>query len=87
MLERDRKECIHFPFSLQTYNLQLTAYDNAKVHSATTSVVIQVLDENDNPPIFDSSEYEVEDLVDEEDDSINLNNPKFLVTVRIFMRS
>ncbi|GFO50422.1 neural-cadherin [Plakobranchus ocellatus] len=65
----------------KTYTLTLVAYDNERVHSASTLVIINVLDENDNPPIFNQNVYEVRNLVEEEDSSITSAKPKLLVTV------
>jgi len=50
-------------------------------YANTTTVVIQVVDVNDNAPQFDSAVYNVLDLVEEET-GISKNNPKYLLTVR-----
>jgi len=52
----------------------------------STTLVIQVLDVNDNPPRFDNAVYNVLDL-SEEEPGISKNSPKYLLTVRfIFMQ-
>ena len=46
----------------------------------STTLVIQVLDVNDNPPQFDVAIYTVQDL-NEEEPGISKNSPKYLLTV------
>jgi len=46
----------------------------------TTTVIIQVLDVNDNAPRFDNAIYNVTD-VQEEEEGISKNNHKYLLTV------
>jgi len=48
----------------------------------TTTVIIQVLDVNDNAPRFDNAIYNVTD-VQEEEAGISKNNHKYLLTVRL----
>ncbi|GFS24762.1 neural-cadherin [Elysia marginata] len=64
------------------YTLTLTAYDNGRIHSNTTTVIIHVLDENDNPPIFTQPEYVVRGSVEEEDENNTPAQPKYLTTVK-----
>jgi len=49
-------------------------------YANTTTVIIQVLDVNDNSPKFDNAIYNVTD-VQEEEKGISKNNPKYLLTV------
>ena len=46
----------------------------------TTTVIIQVLDVNDNAPRFDNAIYNVTDI-QEEERGISKNNHKYLLTV------
>jgi hypothetical protein len=46
----------------------------------STTLVIQVLDVNDNPPQFDNPIYSVHDLVEEET-GISKSSPKYLLSV------
>jgi len=48
-----------------------------------TTLVIQVLDVNDNPPQFDNAIYTVHDL-SEEESGISKSSPKYLLTVGFF---
>ena len=64
----------------QEYRLIYTVFDEKDTNSAT--VVVQVMDVNDNPPKFDSVVYNVTDLVEEER-SISRQHPKFLLQVGI----
>lgn len=52
----------------------------------TTTVIIQVLDVNDNAPRFDNAIYNVTD-VQEEEQGISKNNHKYLLTVRFAIRT
>ncbi|CAG5122738.1 unnamed protein product, partial [Candidula unifasciata] len=63
------------------YILTLIAVDSYQLHTATTTVQIYILDENDNRPIFIRNPYRVENAVTEEDKSITRQNPLFLVQV------
>ncbi|RUS69247.1 hypothetical protein EGW08_022990, partial [Elysia chlorotica] len=76
-----RKVDFDDPNQPKTYNLQLTAYDNGRVHSATTSVTIRVLDENDNSPQFTQNLYVVDNLVTEEEER---DTALYLTTVQAF---
>jgi len=46
----------------------------------STTLVIEVLDVNDNPPQFDNAVYNVLDL-NEEEPGISKSSPKYLLTV------
>lgn len=46
----------------------------------STTIVIQVLDVNDNPPQFDNAIYTVHDLIEEET-GISKSSPKYLLSV------
>ncbi|KAH9500892.1 hypothetical protein Btru_069141, partial [Bulinus truncatus] len=63
------------------YHLILIATDFNQLHSASTSVTISVIDENDNTPEFTPNIYDVTGIVTEEDTSVTPQNPKFLVRV------
>ncbi|KAH9502649.1 hypothetical protein Btru_074016 [Bulinus truncatus] len=63
------------------YSLILESRDSENFYSATTSVIIYISDENDNPPVFEKSEYVIADKVVEEDYSISVENPMELITV------
>ncbi|CAL1540107.1 unnamed protein product [Lymnaea stagnalis] len=63
------------------YNLILESRDSENFYSATASVVITITDENDNPPVFEKSEYVIENKVVEEDFSISKDRPMELITV------
>ncbi|XP_055891438.1 neural-cadherin-like [Biomphalaria glabrata] len=65
----------------KVYNLILESRDSENFYSATTSVVIYISDENDNPPVFAKSEYIIADKVVEEDTSISKDNPMELIRV------
>jgi len=64
---------------IQEYRLTYRVFDD-KFENSTT-LVIQVLDVNDNPPRFDQAVYNVLDL-NEEEPGISKSNPKYLLTVR-----
>ena len=49
-------------------------------YANTTMVVIEVVDVNDNAPVFDKTIYHVTDLVEEEK-GISKSKPKYLLTV------
>ena len=51
-------------------------------YANTTTVFVQVLDVNDNPPKFDNAIYNVTDA-QEEESGISKNNPKYLLTVNM----
>jgi len=62
----------------QSYQLTYRVFDEK--HSNTTTVIVNVLDVNDNPPKFDNAIYNVTNVVEEEI-GISKNNPKYLLTV------
>ncbi|GFR69872.1 neural-cadherin [Elysia marginata] len=64
------------------YDLILHSRDSDNIYTASTTVIIEVTDENDNPPVFDQSEYVIDDRVVEEDHTITPENPMVLMTVR-----
>ncbi|GFN86028.1 neural-cadherin [Plakobranchus ocellatus] len=64
------------------YDLILESRDSDNIFSATTTVVISVIDENDNPPVFSQSEYVIDDRVVEEDHTITPDNPMTLIQVQ-----
>jgi len=46
----------------------------------STTLIIQVLDVNDNPPLFDNAVYNVLDF-NEEEPGISKSSPRYLLTV------
>jgi len=64
---------------IQEYRLTYRVFDDKFAN--TTTVIIQVLDVNDNAPWFDNAIYNVTD-VQEEEEGISKNNHKYLLTVR-----
>jgi len=62
----------------QSYQLTYRVFDDK--HTNTTTVIINVLDVNDNAPKFDNAIYNVTNAVEEET-GISKNNPKYLLTV------
>jgi len=64
--------------NVQEYRMTYRVFDD-KFENSTT-IVIQVLDVNDNPPRFDNAVYNVLDL-NEEEPGISKNSPKYLLTV------
>ena len=69
----------------QSYNLILQSDDDQRVFSSSTTVVIYVIDENDNAPVFDKDEYTIQERVVEEDYEITPENPMTLMTVCVAM--
>jgi len=67
-------------FVTQEYRLMYRVFDDKFAN--TTTVIIQVLDVNDNAPRFDNAIYNVTD-VQEEEEGISKNNHKYLLTVRL----
>ena len=65
-------------FIVQEYRLMYRVFDDKFANS--TTVIIQVLDVNDNAPKFDNAIYNVTD-VQEEEEGISKNNHKYLLTV------
>jgi len=65
---------------VQEYRLMYRVFDDKFAN--TTTVIIQVLDVNDNAPRFDNAIYNVTD-VQEEEPGISKNNHKYLLTVRL----
>lgn len=63
---------------LQEYMLTYRVFDDKFTN--TTHVRVQVLDVNDNPPLFDNNIYNVTDIMEEEP-GISKNNPKYLLSV------
>jgi len=63
---------------IQRYELTYRVFDEK--HDNTSTVVINVIDVNDNPPKFDNAIYNVTNVVEEET-GISKNNPKYLLTV------
>ena len=63
---------------VQEYRLTYRVFDDK--YANTTTVLVQVLDVNDNPPKFDNAIYNVTDI-SEEEAGISKNNPKYLLTV------
>jgi len=63
---------------VQEYRMTYRVFDD-KFENSTT-LVIQVLDVNDNPPRFDNAVYNVLDLYEEEP-GISKSSPKYLLTV------
>lgn len=51
-------------------------------YANTTTVIIHVVDVNDNAPKFESSVYNVVDIVEEER-GVSASNPHYLLTVSI----
>ena len=70
----------HMTFIVQEYRLMYRVFDDKFAN--TTTVIIQVLDVNDNAPRFDNAIYNVTD-VQEEEQGISKNNHKYLLTVRV----
>ena len=68
--------------TFQRYNLILESRDSDNIFTATTTVVIEVTDENDNAPRFGQAEYVIDNRVVEEDHTITPENPMFLIRVR-----
>ena len=68
-------------FIVQEYRLMYRVFDDKFAN--TTTVIIQVLDVNDNAPRFDNAIYNVTD-VQEEEEGISKNNHKYLLTVRFW---
>jgi len=64
---------------IQEYRLTYRVFDD-KFENSTT-LIIQVLDVNDNAPRFDNAVYNVLDLYEEEP-GISKSSPKYLLTVR-----
>jgi len=64
--------------AMQEYRLMYRVFDDKFAN--TTTVIIQVLDVNDNAPKFDNAIYNVTD-VQEEERGISKNNHKYLLTV------
>ncbi|XP_005089075.2 neural-cadherin [Aplysia californica] len=62
------------------YDLTLIARDEVG-HENQTQVQINVIDENDNKPVFDQREYMVYETFIEEDNSISSSNRFYLTTV------
>jgi hypothetical protein len=73
---------INGSFVCQEYRLTYRVFDDKFAN--TTTVIIQVLDVNDNAPKFDNAIYNVTD-VQEEEMGISKNNPKYLLTVSFFL--
>jgi len=48
----------------------------------STTLIVQVLDVNDNPPVFDNAVYNVLDF-NEEEPGISKSSPKYLLTVML----
>ena len=69
---------------MREYTLTLVARDGVG-HENQTTVKINVVDVNDNFPVFDRSDYTVDNVVVEEDKTISPSNKKFLVKVRFCM--
>ena len=63
---------------VQEYRLTYRVFDDK--YASTTTVRVEILDVNDNPPRFDNAIYNVTDVVEEES-GISKNNPKYLLTV------
>uniref|UniRef100_A0A0B7BPU3 Cadherin domain-containing protein n=1 Tax=Arion vulgaris TaxID=1028688 RepID=A0A0B7BPU3_9EUPU len=69
------------PQEPKIYNITLMALDQNQLHSATTTIQIVLLDENDNRPVFSPLSYSVMNVVTEEDKTVTPQNPQFLVKV------
>jgi len=69
---------------VQEYRMTYRVFDD-KFENSTT-LIIQVLDVNDNPPRFDNAVYNVLDLNEEEPD-ISKSSPKYLLTVIMFIHN
>ena len=80
-----KEEMLHQEFSLmiylllsQIYRLKYRVFDDK--FSNLTTVVIHIMDVNDNPPRFDSTIYNITDI-EEEEHGISETSPKYLLTV------
>lgn len=49
----------HYDFAYITVMFACQVYDEGQMHSAVTAVPVNIIDDNDNAPVFMKSSYQV----------------------------